>query len=238
VVFGAGVVVVVLPAGVVVVLPGGVVVVLPAGVVVPADVVVVVVVVGVVVGCGVVVKLAAATCINASMLRSAMAKDTTIGPTNAPVPISRFRVARFLSSSPSRAASRFRLFSSIFPPATLLQITLAQLAGQAKNVLAKYVHPKDVHPKDVHPKNVHAASLSPAQGSPRASFVPYLPLIVQGAIDALYGAIVVAQRKVKALGAAHQCGDRPDRGTAIGAAHSQFRYQGLGHHHRRHGSKR
>src|SRR5260370_21180049 len=80
-------VVVGLGGAVVVVGPGGAVVVGPGGAVVG------------VVGGGV-VTLAAAACINASILRSAMAKDTTIGPTKAPVPISRFRVDRLPSSSP------------------------------------------------------------------------------------------------------------------------------------------
>ena len=61
----------------------------------------------------VVVRLAEAACMNASMLKSAMAKETTIGPMNAPVPISRFSVARFASSTSSKAAFRFVLFSSI-----------------------------------------------------------------------------------------------------------------------------
>ncbi len=41
---------------------------------------------------------------NESMLKSAIAKETTIGTMKAPVPISRFSVARFASSSSANAA--------------------------------------------------------------------------------------------------------------------------------------
>jgi hypothetical protein len=73
----------------------------------------VVVVVGARVVVLVVVRLAEAACMNASMLKSAMAKETTIGPMNAPVPISRFNVSRFASSTCSKAESRLGLSSSI-----------------------------------------------------------------------------------------------------------------------------
>jgi hypothetical protein len=99
---GTVVVVVVVPgAAVVVVVPGATVVV----VVVPGATVVVVVVVGAK------VTFAAATCMNASMLRSAIANDTTTGVTKAPDPIKRFKVERLCSSIPCRAPSRFRLVS-------------------------------------------------------------------------------------------------------------------------------
>jgi hypothetical protein len=94
---------------VVVVVPGA------AVVVVPGAAVVVVVDVGL-------VALATATFMNASMLRSAIAKDTTTGPTNAPVPINRFRVLRLPSSSPLRAP--LKTFSSPAIHATLAQSTL------------------------------------------------------------------------------------------------------------------
>ena len=48
-----------------------------------------------------------------SMLKSAIAKDTIIGPMKAPVPISRFRVVRFASSSSCKASFNLGLFSSI-----------------------------------------------------------------------------------------------------------------------------
>jgi len=67
----------------------------------------------VVVVAGKVVALAEAACMNASTLRSAMANDTTTGATNAPLRISRFRVARLPSSKPSRAPSRSGVFSVI-----------------------------------------------------------------------------------------------------------------------------
>jgi hypothetical protein len=103
---------------VVVEVPGrGVVVeVLGRGVVVGPRVVLVVVGPGVVVGrrvVVVVVKLAEAACMNASMLKSTMAKETIIGPVNAAVPISRFSVARFASSTSAKAAFRFELLSSM-----------------------------------------------------------------------------------------------------------------------------
>jgi hypothetical protein len=174
--------------------------VVPPGVVVGAWVVVVVV-----------VRLPAAVCMNASMVRSAIEKDTTMGPTNAPVPISRLRVARLLSSSPSRADLRFGLLSSISETATLRQPMWNQL-GYSPRAPALFVDPR-------------------LRGRQSA---PYSPLIVQYAVDALHGAVMVAQRQVETLGAAHQCGNRPDRGAPVDLAHSQFRDQGLGHHHRRH----
>jgi hypothetical protein len=96
VVVGPAVVVVVVvgPAVVVVVVVGPAVVVVV--VVAPAVVVVVVVV-----WC--VVILAAAACIKASMLKSAIVKDTKTGATKAPVPINLFSVDLLSESSPSRA---------------------------------------------------------------------------------------------------------------------------------------
>ena len=110
---GPRVVVVLGPAVVVVVGPRVVVVLGPAVVVVVGPAVVVVVGPAVVLVVGGLVLLAEAACINASMLKSPMAKDTIIGPMNAPVPISRLSVARFPSSTCSKAAFRLGLFSSM-----------------------------------------------------------------------------------------------------------------------------
>ena len=56
-----------------------------------------------------------------STLSAAMANDATTGATNAPAPINRFRVARLLSSTPSRAALRFEivLVHSVLPHFTV-----------------------------------------------------------------------------------------------------------------------
>jgi hypothetical protein len=105
VVVGRRVVVVLGPAVVVVVGPLVVVVLGPAVVVVIGPAVVVVV--------GGLVLFAEAACINASMLKSTMANETIIGPMKAPVPIKRFSVARFASSTPSKAELRSGLFSSM-----------------------------------------------------------------------------------------------------------------------------